>query len=247
MRSPRTILAGGVVAAVLLVAAPAAQATTPVSTNPREALVFIANLEQGDALQRAFYDFVEFNARGLAQTALGLRYRRVRVVEGSAATRSRLVSELDAMTASPTIRAVDLIFVTHGLDPSAVMFSNGESQMTSVRTSIQNALTQTQENRLRMVFSTACFGQGHRTAWREAGFNVVSGSRLIFADAATSYPAFLTAWGAGTTFASAVSAANAADPLRVSDNAAKLLLGRQDVDSTRVTSGSTGLKISTQP
>ena len=61
-----------------------------------------------------------------------------------------------------------------------------------------------------MVFSTACFGESHRTAWREAGFKTVSGSKKIYADSAASYVPFLSAWAVGGTFGASVLAANVA-------------------------------------
>ena len=63
-----------------------------------------------------------------------------------------------------------------------------------MRDRIRAGLTLADRAKLRMVFSTACFGASHRMAWREAGFKTVSGSREIYADSASSYLPFLSSW-----------------------------------------------------
>ena len=105
-----------------------------------------------------------------------------------------------------------------------------------------------------MVFSTACFGESHRTAWREAGFKTVSGSKKIYADSAASYVPFLSAWAVGGTFGASVLAANVAGAPSGWDQAASawyLSRGKpveaSQIDSFRLTSGATGLTIGTMP
>lgn len=160
---------------------------------------------------------------------------------------------LKTSTSRNSVRAVDLIFVTHGLS-SEMLFADGRKTANRVRDEIVNNLTSTERSKLRMVFSTACFGTTHRTAWRNAGFRTVSGAAGIYADSALSYPAFLGAWIAGQSFSSAVGIANGIDPLRINDNAAKAWfdsknrrdLSRQ-VNSVRMVSGSGSLKIDNIP
>ena len=220
----------------------AASATTSIGRSQREAVVFVANLKQGDAIQQAFYGFVEFGAAGIGTTMLSPVYNRVTTIQGAAATLPALKNALKAAAARSGIARVDLVFATHGLS-GQVLLSDGFHTMTQVRDTINAGLTATERSRLRMVFSTACFGSTHLSNWIGAGFDVASGSKLIYADSVTSYPAFLGAWVAGSSFSGAVNAANLADPAHVSDGAAKLLLGRTDVDSTRVISGNGALNI----
>src|SRR5438046_1740572 len=86
-----------------------------VSKAQRNAVVFVANLSQGSTLEQAFYTFVQFAAVSIAQTALAPQYNHVRVVHGSDATLSHLSSALEAEADRSGSKAVDLIFVTHGL------------------------------------------------------------------------------------------------------------------------------------
>ncbi len=253
-RVRRSRLCGAIVLVLvfLTVSVPgSANAATPVTKAQREVVIFSPGLAQGTFLERAFYDFVELNAIGLATATLGTRYNTVHIVKGTAATRAGLANTLNTIASKSTVRAVDLVFITHGLTEEVVLADDRWS-INQVRDRIRLGLTLADRAKLRMVFSTACFGASHNARWLEAGFKVASGGKRIYADSATSYPAFLGTWALGATFGVAVAAANASDPLRLQDNAAKVLLRNEgfpnpDVDSTRVVSGASSLTIGTMP
>jgi len=239
-------------AAIVIVLSSQANAAS-VSKSQREVIVFVTDLSQGSNLERSFYDVVEFAAVTLAQTTLGPNYNKVTVIQGGNSTLSNLRNALKTAANKSGIKAVDLIFVTHGLSDE-VLFAGGRKTMTQVKNDIVNNLTSSQRGKLRIVFSTACFGETHRSKWRDAGFKTVSGSKKIYADSAASYPAFLGSWILGQSFSTAVNVANVADPLRVSDNAAKawfISQGKPDlaakVDSFRLKSGTSSLTINTMP
>lgn len=230
----------------------AADAATPVSKAQRELVIVSPDLSQGDLIERGLYDVIEWSGVGLATGTLGLRYNVVHILKDGAATRTGFVNKLDEVTAKTGSRAVDVIFITHGLNAN-VLFSNGEFTMASVRDRILANLTTAQRAKLRMLFSTACFGASHRFAWREAGFKTASGSREVYADSAASYQPFLTSWVAGRTFGQSVTAANAAGEASPWDALASgwlLAKGSQfwdDVDSFRLAAGTTSLTIGTMP
>jgi hypothetical protein len=240
----------GLVAA-LAASAPAGAATT-VTKSQRELVIVSPDLSQGSAVERALYDVIEWGGIGLGVGTLGVRYNVVHLLKDDAATRLGFVNILRQTTAKTGIRAVDVLFISHGLS-GQVLFSNGAFTVTSVRDRILTDLTATQRAKLRMLFSTACFGSSHRSAWREAGFRTVSGSRGVYADSAATYQPFLTAWSAGLGFGPAVTAANVAGATSTWDGTAAgwlLIQGStrwDEVDSYRLTSGSTGLTIGTMP
>lgn len=223
--------------------------TVAVAKEQRDAVVFLANLAPTEQPAKAFFEFVGFSAEG-AVTALTPVYRRVHLVKGRNATLAALVSQLNTATSNSAVKAVDLIFVTHGLS-NEVVFSDVRTTMDGVRQAIANGLSATDRAKLRAVFSTACYGASHRADWIGAGFNVVSGSRKIYADSAVSYGAFLAAWASGQSFSSAIGIANGSDPLDAQDKAATPVLRQfgfseeqaKDVDSTRVISGTGALTI----
>lgn len=224
--------------------------TVAVSKEQRDAVVFLANLAPIEQPAKAFYEFVAFSAEG-AVTVLTPVYRRVHLVKGRSATLAALVSTLNAAASDPSVKAVDLIFVTHGLSDKVVFSPDARVSMYVVRQAILSGLSSADRAKLRAVFSTACYGASHRGDWTGAGFNVVSGSRKIYADSALSYGAFLAAWASGQSFASAIGIANGSDPLDAQDQAATPVLRQfgfseeeaKDVDSFRVISGTGALTI----
>lgn len=246
----KLILSALVVVSSLVAGVDSASAAS-IAKSQRDLLVFVANLspdEPGPA--QAFYNFVEFAAESAATGILGGQYRATHILNGNAASRAGFSNKLDSITNISAVKAVDVIFVTHGLSGS-VAFSDQSTSMTNVKNDILAKLTTAQRAKLRMLFSTACYGESHRSKWIASGFKTVSGSKRIYADSALSFVPFLTAWAANQTFQTGVNLANLADPARIQDNAAKGVLWAAgyskwwDVDSVRLTSGSTGLKIST--
>jgi len=229
-----------------------AEATTTVSKSQRELVIVSPDLSQGNLIEQGLYTAIGWGGVILPTATLALRYSIVTILKDEAATRGGFVNRLRDIASKSTIRAVDVIFVTHGLSGN-VLFSNGSFTMASVRDRILANLTATQRAKLRMVFSTACYGASHRQAWRDAGFKTVSGSRGVYADSVASYQPFLTAWVSGLSFGTGVAAANTAGSFSTWDATAAAWLfakGSQrwdEVDSFRLTSGNTGLTIGTMP
>ena len=86
----------------------------------------------------------------------------------------------------------------------------------------------------------------------QSGFKAASGSLGVYADSASSYVPFLTAWALGQSFGSAVTIANLADPLHFWDGLANATFLANtpfagQANSTRVTSGNTSLTIDGNP
>jgi len=231
----------------------ASSAPASVSKSQRNAVVFVSDLSAGfSGLEVQFYQAVEKAAYLTAVTILGPVYHSVFQVEGNNATLVALRNALNAATTSSSITAVDLIFVTHGLDNNVVFAGNTSIPITNVRNDLLSHLSIAQRAKLRIVFSTACFGATHRTGWIGAGFKAASGSKGIYADSASSYVPFLTAWALGQSFGSAINVANLADFFHIWDTLANntMFANTQfagQANSTRVISGNSGLTIDGNP
>jgi hypothetical protein len=226
----------------------------PLAKSDRHLLVLIADLSKGltDPGQIAFYDTVKFAAETVAIGIATVPYQQVHVVKGAGATFAGFTDNLAKITAIGAVKALDVLFVTHGLGKE-VFFSDSGVGILPVRDEIQKKLPTSSRGKLRILFSTACFGQTHINGWLQAGFEAASGSKAVYADSALSYPVFLGNWAAGQTFANAVAAANGADPLHVQDNVAKKVMEHwnssfaSQVDSTRVIGGAGSTTLSSTP
>jgi hypothetical protein len=252
MTALRWIVPAALAALALGVGTAEAATVTPISKAQRDLVIVSPDLSQGDELEQGLYDVIEAGGVGLGVGTLSARYRSVHVLRNDGASRAAFVGKLRELTARAGTRAVDVIFLSHGLD-DRVLLAEGLMTVASIRASIVARLSTAQRAKLRMLFSTACFGASHRAAWIGAGFKAVSGSRLIYADSAVSYSPFLSSWGIGATFGTAVTAANLAGEVSPWDGIAKAWLRSRNytdwsrVDSYRVTSGNAALTISTMP
>lgn len=224
----------------------------PVAKAERELVQVILLSDAYHGAERALYEFIEDSSETLTRNILGPVYRRMTFLKGSAATLQGLVDALGAAAGRPGIEAVDLLFTTHG-SGNEVVFADGRLDDTAVRDAVRT-LPAEKLAKLRVVFSTACFGATHLDSWIGAGFTEASGAEGIYADSAVSYAPFLVAWAAERTFAEAVAASNAADVLNAADNVAKAFYLAQNkpanaaaVDSDRVRAGTGASRIYSTP
>ncbi len=243
----------GILMAVAVLTTPSALLGqySSVQKQERDLVVFCTDLSPSTpGPKKAFYDFIAFAGVNSAKTTMTPVYRKVHVVQKNAAKREAIWKTLQLATQNNNVKAVDLIFISHGLE-NKVELADGTFTMDTIKNDIVGKLSASQRAKLRIVFDTSCYSQSHNAGWRAAGFKAASGSKKIYADSIVSYQPFLVAWATNKTFQQSVATANAADIGKATDNAAKLVLKAanyakwNDVDSTRVVSGDSGLKIST--
>ena len=188
----------------------------PVTKAERELVQIILVSDGYTGAERAMYEFIEVATEGLTTAILGPHYQRMTFVKGAAATLDGVTSALNAAAGRSGVEAVDLLFTTHG-SGSKMTLADGEVKDTTLGSAITSRLSPARLAKLRIVFSTACFGETHLDMWTDVGFTEASGAEGIYADSAVSYAPFLTAWAAERTFAEAVAAANAADVRNAAD------------------------------
>lgn len=152
------------------------------------------------------YDGIESLAESIPDALVKPKYDKYVTVRGADATLDRLCKELKEL--AKTCRAVDLIYVTHGSN-QALVFADGAVDNSQLSGKISHALTDAERARLRVVYSTACYGRSHIGGWLSSGFRAASGSRKVSADAACSYAAFLKSWADGKSFKACVQESNA--------------------------------------
>ena len=229
------------------------QPPKPVVKADRELVQVIALSKDYQGAERVLYRFIETATEGLTSTVLGASYRKVTFVKGASATLEGFVKALRTATGEAATEAVDVLFTTHG-NNDRLYFNDRSYTEDEVLAALTGGLTASARRKLRVLFSTACFGKTHLDMWIAAGFNEASGSVGVYADAEVSYLPFLRAWASEKTFAAAVAAANDADPLNLADGAARLYYesvgkpgGAAQVNSDRSRSGSGSTRIYTTP
>lgn len=81
----------------------------------------------------------------------------------------------------------------HGL-PDKLVFADGGVKTPALAGEIK-ALSLAEK--LRLVYSTACFGLSHADDFVKAGFTAAVGAKAVNANAAAEFPLLLAQWGGG--------------------------------------------------
>lgn len=141
-------------------------------------------------------------------------YEEVIILNKSAATRENFLSELNRLNTSSTIKRIDVIFYLHGHGPNSRYGSSlcfvGET-CTPTRDLSRQILERVdhQTDKLRMVYSDACWGADHLTDLESAGFKAVAGALGVDSNHSADLRRFLSFWIKGKSFKDAIDFANA--------------------------------------
>lgn len=152
------------------------------------------------------YEFLQSKTISLAQAILGKHYRKIETLTASQFTRDAFVARLKAMAEDDRTQAVDVILAPHGLGDKIYFYNHQTAGAPALAREIAGAITSVEpKTRLRMLYSTACYGAQHADDFvNVAGFRAASGAVAVNTNAAIEYPAFLTRWGAMSAFQTAV-------------------------------------------
>ncbi|MEW6127900.1 MAG: hypothetical protein AB1757_12750 [Acidobacteriota bacterium] len=208
-------------------------------TSNERALVVVSNLvTHGRSDLRWLYQFIEHSGVKLTDMILGSRYRHFHKLVGEPATLTNFLTTLAALTNEDSLQAIDVILHLHG-DEKVLFFEDGEYSTESIK---QELLELNHRHKLRMLYSTGCYGKHHAVDLVAGGFKVACGAIATNANAATEYPTFLTLWAAGSKFKEAIAAGDIALTRIPQDRAAKAM-GFADADSTKTIIGDGNLTI----
>jgi hypothetical protein len=213
-----------------------------VSKNER-VLIVINYLASGET--DYLYRFIEEAGRGTVQATLWDDYATIVKLYGTDATLPKLIAALKTQGAKNSIKRIDLIVMLHG-SPGKIYFRSGSKDSSDVRDQI-SALNI--KPKLRLVYSTCCFGDSHSADFIAAGFDSVIGSKKVNANAAVEFAPLLSLWQFNIKLSDCLAPTIAPTPAA---DAAASLYGqaantswKNDVDSTKVLKGNANLKIST--
>ena len=236
-----------------------------VSKSERD-LILVAHLDMSDDTESEFwnkvYTFIESQGIRTAKKHLDAQYRKVHVIQtktkdkNTKATRDDVIKLLSKVTGRKGTKAVDVIWMTHGHPKGKISLqkpSGGGNTKFSVgeqlAPKIKSAIGKTGQQKLRVLYSTACFGASAIEGWRSVGFKVVSGGRKVYTDSASSQPKFLKAWKKGKSFKNAVANANRAQKVDFWDKLLALSkrYKKDDLDSYRELKGKGCIAIDSNP
>ena len=213
-----------------------------VSKNER-VLIVINHIASGDT--DYLYRFIEVAARGTVQATLGDDYAKIVKLYDANATLAKLIAALKNEGAKTSIKRIDLIVMLHG-GTGTIIFKDGSKNSSVVENQIK-ALNI--KPKLRLAYSTCCFGDSHSADFIAAGFDSAIGSKKANANAAVEFAPLLSLWQfdfkLSDCLAPTIPLTPAADAASIAYGQAAGTSWRDDVDSTKVLRGNPNLKIST--
>jgi hypothetical protein len=196
-------------------------------------LLVIANLTtHGVDRLRRLYQWLDENSVRVAKLLMDDHYRKIEVLTGDDATKDAFIQNLVTLSSDPQTKAVDAFIGLHGLE-NELWFHDGPVQTSDLGEEIR---AEKLKQRLRLLYSTACYGASHAPDFIRAGFRVASGATRTNANGPYDYPTQLACWGRGWTYRSTVNLANSPVFIAMHDAIAKLL-GFDDVNSEKIIEG----------
>jgi hypothetical protein len=210
------------------------------------ALVLISSLTPaGKAKLKTLYRGLGAVSVELADLMLRPQYGRVRMLTDRAATRPAFVKAINQVAAQTQIDAVDVIVVLHG-SPGRLIFDDGNGKGESVDVRDLSLDLSPARSKLRILYSTACYGLSHAQAFVDAGFDAACGAIGECANGPVEYPQVLSMWSHGHTFKDSVNKGDDPSTRKIFD-AAAWLSGFHDANSDKEIKGDLTVTIDSVP
>ncbi len=205
-------------------------------------LLVVANLTKwADARFQWLYEWLDQNAINVAKVLMGLHYRQIDTLTGPDATGANFVNRIISLAQDPQTKVLDVFLHLHGLEDE-LFFEEGPIATSELKDQLKAAAL---KDRLRLLYSTACYGASHASDFVKAGFRVASGAKGINANGPYDYPAQLFSWGLGQTYRMTVKAGSHPIFLASLDGLAKAF-GFDDMDSHKVIEGKVLTRITSE-
>ncbi len=193
------------------------------------------------------YRSIEGAAQFIVPSTLGDDYAKTIKLYGINATLPKLIGKLRTEGKRNSVKRIDLLLMLHG-KPGIIVFKDGEKDSDDVKNQIKALNIRT---KLRLLYSTCCYGDSHSADFIDAGFDTAIGSKKVNANAAVEFAPLLSFWQFDFKISDCLAITVPATP--AAEAAARLygesktppLDWADDVDSTKVLRGNPNIKIST--
>ena len=205
-------------------------------TKDERVLLVVANLLLEDrgpnANYRSLYKWLDRNAVQVANLLMRPVYRFVETLSEDQVTLGTFFDRVGSLASDPQTKALDVFLVMHGME-GELLFDD-----VTMRTEELAQLLKAADlaHRLRLLYSTACYGASHAEHFADAGFRTASGALGVCANGPYEFPTQLLKWRNNQTYKSSVKAGDNPVFRLIHDHAAKLM-GFTDVNSEKVIMG----------
>jgi len=206
-------------------------------TRDERTLLVVANLVVGDdnpngGNYQRLYEWLDRYAVLVANLLMRPVYRAVESLTSDQVTLDAFLDRVISLARDPETKALDVFLVMHG-SPGRLYFDDVSVKTADLGEQLKGADL---ASRLRLLYSTACYGASHAGDLVEAGFRTAAGALAVCANGPYDFPTQLLKWGTNQTYWSTVKAGNNPVFRVIHDNAAKTM-GFTDVNSEKIIVG----------
>lgn len=219
--------------------------------NGREdrALLVISSLKIGSSQYLRLYDFLDAQGISQAMDKLSPVYGTIAALRDSAASKRNILNTLRKFATDTSIREIDLILHCHGLKNGTIRIGQDDGsgfEDVSGKDLRDDLKALGIADRLRMVYSTACYGAMIAQDFVDGGFTCACGAKAVNANSGTEYPDFLNRWKRGEGYRWSVDQAFNPVMTGVAETVARNVMGFNDVDSKKVIKGNSTININSE-
>jgi len=207
----------------------------------RRAVVVALRLSDGGVAKlKWLYRGLETGGAHEARQILAPGYRVVEVLGGADVTAASLVGSISRLAADDEVDVVDVVLVIHGLS-GRMQFSRDEVRTAA---SVGDDLKASGASpKLRLLYSSACYGATHAAPLLGAGFTTVIGAEQKNTTGLSEFRRLLHAWVAGTPAGEAMAGADKPVPRWFWDTVARVAGRMRKVNSHKQLAGDPAITI----
>lgn len=214
-------------------------------TRDERVLLVVANLVLGEGGPnggdyQALYKWLDRYAVLVANMLMRRHYRVVESLTKDEVTLGAFLDRVVWLAGEPGTRALDVFLVMHG-QRGRLYFDDGSIRTADLGDQLRAANL---ADRLRLLYSTACYGATHAADFVRAGFRTASGALAVCSNGPYDFPTQLLQWRTNQTYKSTLKAGNNPIFRVIHDNAAKAM-GFSDVNSEKIIEGKKYTRITT--
>lgn len=207
-------------------------------TRDDRVMLLVSNVSGTAKKYELLYRWLDDNAISIGKDLTEDAYRKVSILKGDQVTREAFVTRVRILAKSVGTQALDVFLNLHGLK-DGLKFADGNVKIADLAHEIGELGL---EHRLRLLYSTCCWGARHAPYFVDAGFKTASGAVGINSNGPFDFPTQLSGWTSERTYDSVVRSANNAFMREIHDRLA-VLMGFDEVDSTKEIYGVKSLRI----
>ncbi len=204
---------------------------------PGRALLVISNLTaRGAENFSSLYEYLDAESVRLANSYLRNSYDKRWVLAGDRATFAEFTRQIEAILKRDDIESLDVMVHLHGF-VNGLAFVDGSKSAGTIEAAFTQMRTRGADTKkLRILYSTACWGRTLLDNWKRIGFQQFNGANKVNAGSAQEYEPFLKHWRDGDGFEYAVKYGDTSNSRATSDFMAEMM-GFGDVDSKMFVDG----------